>query len=104
MNGVHSQAGSKAYQMSSLEKGAALSSQCKITSPKFPLCKLHPLLEGSLLLRCPNSRESCQDSQTEPLFCEPRFGALRMANCRFEAIRANHSNVMKLGSLCGLRC
>ena len=30
-------------------------------------------------------------------FCESRLGALKIANRRFEAIRANRSNVMKMG-------
>ena len=29
-------------------------------------------------------------------FCESRFGGLKIANRRFEAIRANHSHVMKV--------
>ena len=37
----------------------------------------------------PDSRESFQGSRTEPLFCESRFGGLKVANRRFEAIRAN---------------
>ena len=30
-------------------------------------------------------------------FCELRFGELKIANRRFEAIRANRSHVMKIG-------
>ena len=44
----------------------------------------------------PDSRESFQGSRTEPLLCESRFGGLKMANRRLEAIRANRSNVMKI--------
>ena len=33
----------------------------------------------------------------EPLFCESRFGGLKIANRRFEAIRANRSNFVKIG-------
>ena len=51
-------------------------------------------------LESPGSCESSQGSRTEPLFCELRFGALTLANRRFEAIRANHSNVMKIGFSC----
>ena len=43
----------------------------------------------------PDSRESFQGSRTEPLFCESRFGGLKVANRRFEAIRANRSHAMK---------
>ena len=35
-------------------------------------------------------------SRTEALFCEARLGALKIANRRFEAIRANRSNVLKI--------
>ena len=43
----------------------------------------------------PDSRQSCQGSRTEALFfCESRFGGLRIANRRFEAIRATRSHVM----------
>ena len=35
----------------------------------------------------PDSRESREGSRTEPLFLRIEFGALRIANCRFEAIR-----------------
>ena len=45
----------------------------------------------------PDSLELFQGSQTEPLFCESRFGGLKTANRRFEAIRASRSNVMKTG-------
>ena len=45
----------------------------------------------------PDSRESFQGSQTEPLFCESRFGGLKTANHRFKAIRANRSHVLKTG-------
>ena len=31
-----------------------------------------------------------------PFFCESRFGGLKIANRRFEAIRANRSNVTKI--------
>ena len=34
--------------------------------------------------------------EMDPFFCESRFGALKVANRRFEAIRANRSNVMKM--------
>ena len=47
-----------------------------------------------------DSRESFQGSLTEPLFCESRFGGLKIANRRFEAIRANRSHVMKIGVFC----
>ena len=43
-------------------------------------------------------RESREASRTEPLFCESHFGALRLVNRRFEAIRANRLDVMKMGS------
>ena len=44
------------------------------------------------------SRESIQPegSQIEPPFRESRFGAQKIANRTFEAIRANRPNVMKL--------
>ena len=45
----------------------------------------------------PDSRESFQGSRIEPLFRELRFGGLKVANRRFEAIRANRSNVKKIG-------
>ena len=45
----------------------------------------------------PDSRESSWASRTEPLFCESRFGGLKIANRGFEAIRANRSHVMKAG-------
>ena len=45
----------------------------------------------------PDSRESLQGSQTEPLFCESRFGGLKIANRRFEEIRANRSHVITIG-------
>ena len=47
----------------------------------------------------PDSRESFQGSRTEPPFCKLRFGGggLKVANRRFEAIRANRSHVMKRG-------
>ena len=48
----------------------------------------------------PDSRESFQGPRTEPLFCESRFGGLKVANRRFEAIRANRSHVMKIGLCC----
>ena len=35
-------------------------------------------------------------SELHSLVCESRFGALKIANCRFEPIRANRSNVMKI--------
>ena len=38
-----------------------------------------------------------------PFFCESRFGALKVANRRLEAIRANRSNVMKIGSFSASR-
>ena len=46
-------------------------------------------------LRWPDARESSKGSRPEPLFCESRFGALKLANRRFEAIRVNRSNVVK---------
>ena len=47
----------------------------------------------------PDSRESLQGSRTEPLFFANRAsGGWKIANRRFEAIRANRSNVMKHGS------
>ena len=30
--------------------------------------------------------------EPNPFLCELRFGGLKIANCRFEAIRANHSH------------
>ena len=48
------------------------------------------------LREAPDSRESFQGSRTEPLFCESRFGGLKIVNRRFEAIRANRSHVMKV--------
>ena len=48
-------------------------------------------------LGSPNDcRESFQGSRTEPFFCELRFGSLKIANRRFEAIRANRLHVMKV--------
>ena len=48
--------------------------------------------------RFDDSRESPDSSRTEPPFLrELRFGALEIANRRFEAIRANRSNIMKIG-------
>ena len=44
----------------------------------------------------PDSRESFQDSRTELLFCESRFRWLKIANRRFEAIRANRPHIMKI--------
>ena len=41
--------------------------------------------------------ESSQGSRTELLLCKSRFGALKLANRRFEAICANRSNVMTIG-------
>ena len=41
----------------------------------------------------PDSRGSSRGSRTESLFCESRFGGLKIANRRFEAIRANRSHV-----------
>ena len=35
--------------------------------------------------------------EPEPLFCESRFGGAKIANRRFEAIRANRSHVLKIG-------
>ena len=35
--------------------------------------------------------------ELNPLFCESRLGALKIANRRFEEIRANRSNVMNIG-------
>ena len=35
--------------------------------------------------------------ELNPLFCESRFGGPKRVNCRFEAIRANRSHVMKTG-------
>ena len=46
----------------------------------------------------PDSREASQRSRTEPLFCESCFGGLKIANRGFEAIRANRSQVMKMGA------
>ena len=48
--------------------------------------------------RSGDSRESFQGSRTEPPFCESRFRALKLANRRFEAIRVNRSNVLKIGA------
>ena len=53
--------------------------------------------QGFCKLRWADSREAPEGSRTEPLYRETRFGALKIVNRRFEAIRANHSNVMKLG-------
>ena len=36
-------------------------------------------------------------SEPNPFFCESRFGGAKIANRRFEAIRANRSHVMKIG-------
>ena len=36
-------------------------------------------------------------TRAEPIFCESRFGGLKTANRRFEAIRANRSRIMKIG-------
>ena len=46
-----------------------------------------------------DSCASLEGSRYEPLFCEARFGALQIqiANRRFQAIRVNRSNVMKIG-------
>ena len=35
--------------------------------------------------------------ELNPFFCESRFRGAKIANRRFEAIRANHSHVMKTG-------
>ena len=35
--------------------------------------------------------------ELNPFFCESHFGGQKIANRRFEAIRANRSNVMKMG-------
>ena len=35
--------------------------------------------------------------ELNPILCESRFGGLKSANRRFEAIRANRSHVMKIG-------
>ena len=35
--------------------------------------------------------------EMNPFSCESRFGGLKIANRRFEAIRANSPHVMKLG-------
>ena len=45
----------------------------------------------------PDSRESFRGSRIEPLFCESHFERLKIANRRFEAIRANRSHIMKIG-------
>ena len=34
--------------------------------------------------------------ELNPFFCESRFGALKIANRRFEAIRASRSNAMTI--------
>ena len=34
--------------------------------------------------------------ELNPFFCESSFGALKIVNRRFEAIRANRSNIMKI--------
>ena len=39
--------------------------------------------------------------ELNPLFCESRFRGLKIANRRFEAIRANRSHVMKIRVLAG---
>ena len=44
-----------------------------------------------------DSRESFQGSRTEPLFCESHVRGLKIANRRFEAIRANPPHVTKIG-------
>ena len=45
-----------------------------------------------------HSRELSQGSRSESLFCESSFGALKVANRGFQAVRANRSNViMKIG-------
>ena len=46
-----------------------------------------------------DSRESFQGSRPEPPFLRIAFQVLKIANRRFEAIRANRSNVMKIGFL-----
>ena len=38
-----------------------------------------------------------QDSRAEHLLCESHIGALKLANRRFEGIRANRWNIMKIG-------
>ena len=43
-----------------------------------------------------DSPESLEASRIEPLLCESRFGAPKIANRRFEAIRVNRPNVMKI--------
>ena len=48
----------------------------------------------------PDSRDLFQGSRIELLFCESRFGGLKIVNRRFEAIRVNRSHVMKIGVLC----
>ena len=75
----------------------------------------HPCRRGATQrLRWPDSRESIRRLESiranrlilanrfrvpelSPFFCESRFGGLKIANRRFEAIRSNRSHVMKLG-------
>ena len=64
--------------------------------PDFPFLTLDgPIRANRFADSCksPDSRESFQGSRTEPLFLRI---ALKLANRRFEAIRANRSHVMKI--------
>ena len=77
---------------------------------EFPLESIHRKI---IRLRRPDLRESTQadsrDSngliranglrvpELNPFFCESRFWGTKSVNRRFEAIRANRSNVVKIG-------
>ena len=50
-----------------------------------------------------DSREWFQRFRIEPFFCESRFRGLKVANRRFEAIRANDSDVRKIVSFSATR-
>ena len=48
-------------------------------------------ISAHCLIRANHSRVP----ELNPLFCESHFGPIKVANRRFEVIRANRSNVMK---------
>ena len=54
-------------------------------------------IDSQIRANRPISSKSFQGSRTEPFFfCESRFVGLKIANRRFEAIRASRSHVMKI--------
>ena len=69
--------------------------------PKYPPVDLDGPIRANRFAESresPDSRESFQGSRTEPLFLRIALpGGLKIANRRFEAIRANRSHAMKTG-------